>query len=287
MLDRSAAYDKAIVARSRRQAVMAVFDLVDPDAVVQAESVSDEDPRTSRTEQVVNRGPDENSGEYATLEWNRWLLDGGQDIAPDTAEEQAGQIGWVGGALCGEDGAFDSAPYIELSISLVDVLQAVTLLFPGGEENGLPTAFTVQIYSGNALLVNESVSGNREAHVVLDGFSAAYPTRMRLTVQRWSTGRRRARVPRIMIGLYESWDDSIVYGVDIYSEVSFSGLAIPYSTCTLTLENRNHRFDPYAPSSIFQSIEERQAITVRLGLRLEDGSMEWLPAGTYYQRNGG
>ena len=30
-----------------------------------------------------------------------------------------------------------------------------------------------------------------------------------------------------------------------YSEVTFSGLSIPYSTCTVVLYNENHRFDPF------------------------------------------
>ena len=53
------------------------------------------------------------------------------------------------------------------------------------------------------------------------------------------------------------------------------------------MENKDHRFDPYAPNSLFSSIEERQAIVVDLGIRLEDGSVEWLPGGTFYQQSAG
>src|SRR5699024_5343820 len=86
---------------------------------------------------------------------------------------------------------------------------------------------------------------------------------------------------------YEEWDNSTLSSADIYTEVTFSGLAMPYSTCTLTVYNENHRFDPYAPSSVFQSIEERQSLKVDAGVRLEDGSVEWLPAGVDCQRAGG
>ena len=51
--------------------------------------------------------------------------------------------------------------------------------------------------------------------------------------------------------------------------------------------NLNHRFDPYAPDSIFQSIEERQAIPIDWGVYLPGGKIEWIPGGWYYQQSGG
>lgn len=95
------------------------------------------------------------------------------------------------------------------------------------------------------------------------------------------------RIPRLMVGLYEIWDRSILKSVETYSEVTFSGLSIPYSTCTVVLYNENHRFDPYAPNTLFTSIEDRQRIIVDFGMRLEDGTIEWLPAGTYSQQSAG
>lgn len=287
MLDHSAAYDQAVVARSRRQFVMATFDLVDPDAVITAGSSNDQSARLSRPEQIANRGPDEAQILSATLERNRWLLDGSQAIAPDDPEDQPGQIGWVSDSLGDEDGTFSVPPYIELAIDEVEILQGVSFLFSSQPENGFPVDFQVEIFSGVTRLYQEEVEGNTETALTLDGFTVNYPTRLRLSILTWSIPRRRCRVPRIMIGLYESWGDDVISAVDIYTEVTFSGLNIPYSTCTLTVENRDHRFDPYAPNSLFASIEDRQAIPIQLGLRLADGTTEWLPAGTYYQQSGG
>lgn len=287
MLDHSAAYDQAVVARSRRQFVMAIFDLVDPDAVITAGDSNDQSARLSRPDQIANRGATEAEKLTATLERNRWLLDGSRAIAPDDPLDQTGQIGWVSDSLSDENGLFAVPPYIELDIENVEILQAVSFLFSSQPFNGYPVDFTVQIYSGATLLHEEAVEGNRTNLLVIDDFTVDYPTRLRLTIERWSECRRRVRVPRIMLGLYESWGTDIIQAVDIYTEVTFSGLNIPYSTCTLVVENENHRFDPYAPNSLFGSIEDRQAIPIQLGLRLADGTTEWLPAGTYYQQSGG
>ena len=287
MIEHSAEYDKAVVADSRRQYVRAVFDLVDPDMTIEGVGSNDESPY-SLTSQIVERGTDETEQKIATLEPDRWALDGTWDIEPVDPADRLGQVGWEGGTLSGDDGAFSEPyPYAEQEISGVETLQAVSLQFSGYEWNGYPVDFTVDIYAGDQLVLSREVSGNTEANIVIEGFQVSFPTRMRLTVKRWSQAGRRVRVIRFLAGLYEEWNTRIIKGVDIYTESTFSGLAIPYSSCTLEVYNEGKRFDPYAPNSIFKSIEERQAIKTELGLRLEDGSTEWLPGGTYYQQSGG
>lgn len=287
MLDHSAAYDQAVVARSRRKFVMAIFDLVDPDAFITVGSSNDQSARLSRLSQVIERDSEDDTGRYATLERNRWLLDGGKYIPPDNPENQQGQTGWCGSALCSEEGVFSVTPYLEVMIEDMEVLQAITLAFSSYEENGWPAVFTVQLYSGASLLHEISVEDNTKGTVILSGFTVNYPTRLRLTVQKWSLPYRRVRIPHVLIGLYETWGTDVIQMVDIYTEVTFSGLNIPYSSCTIAVENKDHRFAPYAPDSLFDSIEDRQSVVVRLGIRLTDGTTEWLPAGTYYQQSGG
>lgn len=287
MLNRTAEYDKAIIASSRRQYVRALFDLHDPDMVIDTTIASSNDVQLSELTQVTERGPDESNKVYATLEWNRWLLDGLQEIPPDDPTTQSGQIGWVGGVLSGLDGVFAAPPYVDIAFTGVDVLQAVTFLFSEHIENGYPTGLTVEIYSGTTLLHSRTITGNTDALLVIDSFTVSQPTNLRLKINAWSEAYRRPRVPRVMLGLYEKWSTKQIKSVDIYSEVTFSGLALPYSTCGLTVENKDHRFEPYAPNTVFASIEERQAVVIELGLELYNGAVEWLPGGTYYQQSGG
>lgn len=287
MIKHSEEYDKAIVADSRRQLVRAVFDLVDPDMVVEGVNTSEESPY-SLTEQTKDRGADESEQKIASLEPDRWLLDGTWEIEPDDKNDRIGQVGWEGKKLSGENGYF-SAPYphIDQKISGVEILQAVTVQFSEYDWNGYGVDFVVDIYAGGQLLASKEVTGNTETVVVVDGFTANFPTLLRLTIKRWSQSGRRVRVIRFLAGLYEEWNTKTIKNVDIMTESTFSGLSIPYSSCTLEIYNKNNRFDPYAPSSIFKSIEARQAIKVEYGLELSDGSAEWLPAGTYYQQSGG
>ena len=286
MIVHTESYDKAVTASSRRMFARAVFDLVDPDAEITAVSTNSES-ELSLKDQVFIRGTGSTDQRIATLEQNRWALDGSFTIRPDDPADQVGQVGWESDSLCGSAGVFSNPPYIEMSLSNVSILQAVTLEFTDDDLDGYPVDFLVELFSGSSLLETVEVAGSTGNVVVVGDFTVNNPTRVRLTVTKWSMPFRRVRLARFMLGLLETWGGDIVQDVDIYTEVTFSGLKIPYSSCTIRVENKNHRFDPYAPNAIFNSIEERQAIVVDLGLRLEDGSIEWLPGGTYYQQSAG
>lgn len=287
MITHTEAYDKAVTASSRKMFARAVFDLVDPDAQIDGVAANSES-EISLTGQAVNRGVGHTEQRIATLELDRWTLDGSFVVCPEDPADREGQVGWESADLCGSNGVFAMPyPYIEIDISQVSILQAVTLEFSDDRLDGYPVDFTVQMWSGSSLLETVETVGNTSTVVVVDGFTAVNPTKVRLTVSKWSLPYRRVRLARFMLGLFETWDSSIIKDVDVYTEVTFSGLKIPYSSCTIRVENKNHRFDPYAPNTIFTSIEERQAIVVDLGLRLEDGSVEWIPAGTYYQQSAG
>lgn len=287
MIVHTESYDKAVTASSRRMFARAVFDLVDPDAEIDGVS-SNSESVISLSDQVVNRGQGSSDQRIATLELDRWLLDGSFEIRPDDPTDREGQVGWESDGLCGADGAFALPyPYIEMSLTNVSILQAVSLEFSDDPLDGYPVDFYVELWSGSSLLETVEVTGNTGNIVVVGDFTVNNPTKIRLTIQKWSVPYRRVRLARFMLGLFENWDSSVIQDIDIYTEVTFSGLKIPYSSCTIRVENKNHRFDPYAPNAIFNSIEERQAIVVDLGLRLEDGSVEWIPGGTYYQQSAG
>lgn len=287
MIPHTESYEKAVTASSRRMFARATFDMVDPDAQIDGVATNSES-EISLTGQVVNRGVGHTDQRIATLELDRWTLDGSFVVCPADPADREGQVGWESADLCGSDGVFTMPyPYIEIDISQVSILQAVTLEFSDDRLDGYPVDFAVQMWSGASLLETVETVGNTDTVVVVDGFTAVNPTKIRLTISKWSLPYRRVRLARFMLGLFETWDSSIIKDVDVYTEVTFSGLKIPYSSCTIRVENKNHRFDPYAPNTIFTSIEERQAIVVDLGLRLEDGSVEWIPAGTYYQQSAG
>ena len=64
-------------------------------------------------------------------------------------------------------------------------------------------------------------------------------------------------------------------------------MTLPYGTCTIKMDNLSRRFEPRSKNGVFQSIEERQGIPVSIGVRLSDDTVEYKPAGVFYQYSGG
>lgn len=288
MIDRSSAYDQAITARRRRITVRATFDLRDPDAAVSGAASSTQSPY-SQIGQVYDEITDQTDYKLGTLEQDRIQLDGSWALPPDDPDEVAAeQLGWWGGVLSGADGTFASPqPYIELNFTGMSILQAFTLWFSQNPYDGVPESFQVDVYSAATLAFSRIVEGNADHQVLIDQFTVHDPTRIRITMLKWSRPYTYPRLTDLFFGLFEQWSGRDICSVDVLTESTFTGLSLPYSTCDLEAYNKGHRFDPYAPNSLFLSIEERQAIPIDWGIYLPDGSIEWVPGGWYYQQSGG
>lgn len=288
MLKPSDAANRALTARRRQMTARATFDLRDPDAVVTG-AQTNTNGKYSQIAQVYDAITEQNDLKIGTLEKDRMQLDGSWALPPnnpaDLAEEQ---MGWWCGTVSGADCGFtEPYPYVEITFTGLSVLQVFTLWFSQNVYDGYGVAFRLDVYSADTLAYTRTVTENTEYKVVLDKFAVYDPTRVRVTVMRWSRPYCYPRITDMFLGLFERWTGREIASLDVLTESTFTGLKLPYSTCDLRVYNRNHRFDPYAPDSIFQSIEERQAIPIDWGVYLPDGKIEWIPGGWYYQQSGG
>lgn len=285
MLECTDGYKSAIVGDTRRMYIKALLDIIGPDIVYGASNGSGAEAwskpaqlhdKTFRLERSV-----------ATLETNRWLLDGSFGILPDDTEQLTGEVGHVGNVLSGEDGSFASPVWAELAFSGVSILQACSVYFSDDAVDGIAEDFSVSVYSGGTAVYSKAFTGNTAVSVSLDGFVVHDPTAIRVTVTKWSMPHRRLRVAEIVPGIYEEWTEDVLASITIQQRGNFACLAIPYGTCTLKMDNLDRRFEPRNKNGIFQSIQERQGIPVAIGVLKEDGSLEWKQAGVYYQYSGG
>lgn len=284
MIQSSAAYQAAITGDSRRILLRALINIVDPDITYGTVTSSGEAP-FSQPEQLYDKDLDYGPA-YATLERNRWLLDGTFQVYPDDYQG-TGQQGFAGDVLSGDDGTFEDAPWVQLNFSNVSILQACSVYFPEADYNGLADSFTVEVLQGGTAYYTKTFTGNTEAQIDLDGFTVQTPDAIRVTVTKWSLPGRRIRLPEIIPGLFESWDGSMIAEFNVVQQASFSSASLPYGTCTLKMDNLDRRFEPRSKTGVFQSIEERQGITVSIGVVLPDGTADYKPVGVYYQAAGG
>lgn len=284
MIESTAGYQRAIVADARRILMEAIIDIVDPD-ISYGDALSDSRADYSMDDQLHDKvftlTP------YATVEKNRWVLDGSFRVLPDRNDAMIGQAGFAGGTLSGADGSFAVPAWVEMRFSNVSILQACSVYFPSGNCDGVPVDFTVEVRQGGTAYCTKTFTGNQADHVSLDGFTVHNPDAIRVTVTRWSLPYRRMRLVEIVPGIYERWDEDVIAELNIQHQGNFACLALPYGTCTLKMDNLDRRFEPRSKNGLFQSIEERQGVDVKLGVRLADGTDEYKRVGVFYQYSGG
>ena len=285
MIKSGQAYHAAITGDARRVLLRAVIDIISPDIVFSAGETSGQIP-WSNLEQIHDKVFG-NPTKYATLERDRWALDGTWDLLPDDPTQTVGQMGYIGNVLSGADGAFATPPWVELRFSRVSVLQACSVYFPGNAYDGVPEDFTVEVKQGGTAYHTRTYTGNTASSVSLEGFTVNNPDAIRVTVTKWSRPSRRMRVVEIVPGVYENWDGGMIAEFNVKQQGNIAATALPYGTCTLKIDNLSRRFEPRSKNGIFQSIEERQGIDVSLGVRLADGTDEYKRLGIFYQYSGG
>jgi hypothetical protein len=282
VIESTEGYKKAIVADARQIFIKAIIDIIDPDIIYGTISSSGE-MQFSKREQAYNKifvlEP------YATLEQNRWVLDGQFKLIPEQGVN--GEIGLVLDPLSAEDGTFTPAVWAEETFSNVSILQACSIYFPSDDWDGVAEDFTVEIKQGGTTYHSKSFKGNMERSVSLTGFTVYNPDAIRVTVSKWSKPGRRARFAEILPGVYEEWDGNIIASFSLKHQGDVSCMALPYGTCTIRMDNLDRRFEPRSKEGVFQSIEERQGIDVSMAVRLEDGTDEYKRLGIFYQYSGG
>lgn len=284
MISSTEEYKAAITADARRILLKAIIDISDPDMVYGAITSSGEAP-FSRSDQLTDNEFSINQN-YVTLEKNRWLLNGKYKIVPESNIIPV-QVGFVGDSLSGDGGEFDSPAWVEISFSNVGIIQAFSVYFPDNAIDGYARDFTVEVKSGGSAYFTQTITDNTADHIAFDGFTVNNPDAIRITVQKWSLPSRRMRIPEIVPGIYEEWDNDIIAAFNVVQQGNVSCTSLPYGTCTLRMDNQNRRFEPRNKDGIFKSIEERQGIDIRVGVRLPSGENEFKRLGIYYQYSGG
>lgn len=285
MISTNAAYKAAITGDYRKILLRAEITIISPDLVYGTGNSSGQ-TIYSKPEQLYD-GVTELSPHYDSLELNRWTLGGTVDLLPNDPTEAEGQFGIESDVLSGEDGTFANPPWAELTFSGVSILQACSVYFPTADYDGFPVDFTVDIMQGGTSYYTATFTGNTAKSVLVSGFTVNNPDAIRVTATKWSLPYRRMRTVDIFPGIFELWTGDQLAAFTITQQANFSSLALPYGTCTLSLDNLDRRFEPRNKQGIFKSIEERQGINMFIGVEDENGEDIFMPVGVYYQYSGG
>ena len=143
---------------------------------------------------TVNKG-NRQGNTYASLELNRWTLDGGEQIIiADLADNPTGR-GFASEALSGEDGTFETVPMFTRTFDVSHDLPVVALRFDV-PMNEYPTSVTVRYYDSDGLLTSKTLTGINSSEIFVTNDEALDCTKIEVLMD-GGLPYRRVRVAKV------------------------------------------------------------------------------------------
>lgn len=213
---------------------------------------------------------------YATLELNRWLLDGKQVIAPDEASGYTPQ-GYQSALMSDQDGNFLIKPKISRMFAVDHPLHGVSVTFDSRCEEW-PTSITVNFYRGGAVVDTKTVTVT-EPMVVLttdqdtvDGVDLIFDAMLPY---------RRPRVEYVLYGLQMVYGSSEISSVTQEHDVDPLTRRLPQERVTVELLDYEGLYAEDNPLGFFRYVEDKARMRVQHGYTLPSGAVEWLEPDNY------
>lgn len=283
MISSTTAYKNAVTGTTRRTVLRIAANISSPDLIFTGVTASSQ-AGISVPGQVIDYETE--LVRYATLERNRWLLDGSFKLFNANLTANSEEVGGISESYSDEYGNLSPAVWFQVSFANVSILQLCEVWYSTDIDDGIAVDFTVDFYQGGSVVHTETVTDNTLSQVELSGFTVYNPDAIRVTVTKWSLPLRRVRIPELFPGGFAVWDGSNVADIRIDMNADTSCVSLPYSTCSMTLDNTDKRFEPRNKQGIFQSLQDRQPVNVEIGVMV-DGEYQYNSVGQFFQYNAG
>ena len=255
------------------------LDIADPDALADVSSQDNGAVYISDASKVVSE-VDKNATPYCTLEQNLWLLDGNRKAIPISNHESGG---YVGDVLSNDVCVFASKlPIITLRFSKVfnNLIPGITITWsPTYEE--FADSFVVTAYNGDTVVAKQEVIGNRSVKSLVMMDIEDYD-RITIMITKWCLPYHRARVEEIFVGMNKVYSKTELFDYSHTQSVSPVSTSLPKNEIKFSIDNAKSEYNPYNLKGMAKYLMSRQEVKARYGLRLSDGSIEWIKGGTFY-----
>ena len=255
------------------------LDIADPDALADASSQDNGAVYISDASQLVSE-VDKNVVPYCTLEQNLWILDGSRKAIPVS---DYGESGYVGDVLSNDVCVFASKmPVITLNFTRVfsNLIPGITITW-SPTYNEFPDSFVVIAYNGDTVVASKEVVGNRSVKSLVMMDIVNYD-RIVIMITKWCLPHHRARVEEIFVGMNKVYSKSELFDYSHVQSVSPVSTSLPKNEIKFSIDNADEEYNPYNEQGLSKYLMARQAVKARYGLRVNDGSIEWIKGGTFY-----
>ena len=209
---------------------------------------------------------------YSTLELYMWSIDGSYTVLPSSGEySNAGYVSNI-----------ESTGSVNITFPAIrtTAVSGITITWSKKLDEYAKT-FSVVGKNGEEIVGEVTVTNNKDRTSVVYLPLQNYNTVM-VIVHEWSIPNRRVRIENIVIGHVLKFTKSDLLSFTHEMDGDLLSGKLPKYSIEFTLDNSDGRWDPNNPTGMAQYLSERQKITVKYGLELDDKSIEWIKAGTFY-----
>lgn len=226
----------------------------------------------SNVSRVTDNEDSATAPKYATNELNMWALDGSMTVLPDSAPYES--VGYV------SDISESGSVTLRLPSVRTVAIPGVTITW-SDRYGEYPPVFTVTAKNGETVVAELTVTDNTEKTCLVDLELVNYDS-VTVTVHNWCLPYRRARIESISLGhtLMLNKSDIISFTHEQHGDILSA--EIPKNSIEFSLNNIDGRWNPSNPTGMERYLSERQRLTVRYGFTMDDKSIEWIKAGTFY-----
>lgn len=276
----SQAFKDAVYAPARTVVARVTFDISDVTAHNDVSSIaSPSELPISRKAQLHNKIRNA-TNKIATLELNRFKLDGSFSFADDVALANNGEVGYVSADLCEPNGMFSPIQIIEFTFSQTHNSAGISLTFDplNGE---YATDLNVSAYDASDMLIQSvDVLGNSDVICVVLGQFLAY-RKIVITISRWSVGSRRLRLQEVDFGVIKTYEREQLISANLIEEMDLTTGQLPSPEFRFTVDNLDRAFNILNPTGIYKYLQQRQQVIAEMGVLVAPNQIEYVPIGSY------
>lgn len=253
--------------------------IADPESLADAKSRDNGAIYISNSE-LLTDGVDNAPTPYCTLEQNLWCLDGNRKAIP---ESDYGDNCYVSDAMSDDTCVFSSKlPTITINFS-----KTFTKLIPGititwsNTYGEFADSFLVIAYQGDTVKAEKEVVDNKSVKTIIFTDIIDYD-RIVVVIKKWCLPHHRARVEEIYVGVDKTYRKADLFDYSHSQSADVSSLSLPKNEIKFSVSNITGEYNPYNTEGLSKYLMERQEVKARYGMKMDDGSIEWIKGGTFY-----
>lgn len=221
---------------------------------------------------------DKTAPHYTTLEQNLWLLNGDMEVLPDSNYKQ---VGYVSNVMSGSNGVFSSKPIVTINFTEVhsDLIPGITVTW-GTAYDDYATDFTVSAYNGDTVVATKSVNDNTSVTSPIL-FDIVNYDRITITINKWCSPYRRARIADICIGLKQIYTKSEITSFKHSQTIDLTSCELPKAYVEFSVIDFENEYNPDNSNNISRYLIRGEELKARYGYKIGK-DVEWIDCGVFY-----